>query len=204
MNPAASAYVRRHPSLSSESMKKWRVGYLPNDSGGDRRGWSLRGGLVYPVFSENGKVLAWTGRDLQFEQKEHEFLRVSPAERAGKDAPAKHRFPKGFHRGLELFGQQSSRLREPGYRRFLDRTTHHSTHSPLHHSPTWGHHVEPDDEGAGREDHAVGQATRVGASGVDVGRVWEKPGTSRLMVDSRRSRKFTLLGARDRQHANHP
>jgi hypothetical protein len=24
-------------------MKKWRVGYLPLDGGGDRRGWSLRG-----------------------------------------------------------------------------------------------------------------------------------------------------------------
>lgn len=44
---------------------------------------------------------------------------LSAGERAGKDAPAKHRFPKGVHRGQELFGQQSSRLREPGYREFI-------------------------------------------------------------------------------------
>ena len=41
MNPAAAAYVRRHPCLSLESMTKWRCGYLPNDGGGDKRGWSL-------------------------------------------------------------------------------------------------------------------------------------------------------------------
>jgi len=119
MNPAAAAYARRHPSLFFESMKKWRVGYLPNDGGGDKRGWSLRGGLVYPVFSEAGKVLAWIGRDVQYEEKEREFALLSPAQRAEKQIPAKHRFPKGFHRGLELYGQQSSRLREPGYRDFI-------------------------------------------------------------------------------------
>ena len=68
MNPAA-AYIRRHPALSSESMTKWRCGYLPNDGGGDNRGWSLRGSILYPVLSEQGKVLAWAGRDVQFEQK---------------------------------------------------------------------------------------------------------------------------------------
>jgi hypothetical protein len=121
MNPAAAAYVRRHPCLSSESMEKWRVGYLPNDGGGDKRGWSLRGGIIYPVLSEKGKVLTWVGRDVQYDQKEREYARLSPAERKGKDPPAKHRFPKGFQRGLELFGQQSSRLRQPGYREFIAR-----------------------------------------------------------------------------------
>jgi len=38
MNPAAAAYIRRHPCLSSESMTKWRCGYMPNDGGGDKRG----------------------------------------------------------------------------------------------------------------------------------------------------------------------
>jgi 5S rRNA maturation endonuclease (ribonuclease M5) len=119
MNPAAAAYVRCHPCLSPESMKKWRCGYLPNDGGGDKRGWSLRGGIVYPVFSEDGKVLAWVGRDVRYEEKEREWSRLSPPERVGKEAPAKHRFPKGFHRGIELFGQQVSRLQEPGYREFI-------------------------------------------------------------------------------------
>ena len=119
MNPAASAYVRRHPCLTPESLTKWRSGYLPNDGGGDKRGWSLRGSILYPVLSEQGKVLAWAGRDVQFEQKEREFLQLSPAERSGKEPPAKHRFPKGFHRGQELFGQHASRLQEPGYREFI-------------------------------------------------------------------------------------
>ncbi len=121
MNPAAAAYVRRHPCLSSESMAKWRCGYLPHDGGGDKRGWSLRGHILYPVLSEQGKVLAWVGRDVQHEQKEREFKQLSPAERAGKEPPAKHRFPKGFHRGLELFGQHAARLQEPGFREFIAR-----------------------------------------------------------------------------------
>ncbi len=73
MNPAAAGYIRRHPALSSESMTKWRFGYLPNDGGGDKRGWSLRSSILYPVLSEQGKVLAWAGRDVQFEQKEKEY-----------------------------------------------------------------------------------------------------------------------------------
>ena len=121
MNPAAAAYVRRHPCLSSESMKKWRCGYLPNDGGGDKRGWSLRGSFIYPVVAEDGQVLAWVGRDVNYEEKEREFSRLKPEERTKEDAPAKHRFPKGFHRGLELFGQQASRLQEPGYREFIAR-----------------------------------------------------------------------------------
>lgn len=119
MNPAASAYVRRHPCLTSESMTKWRCGYLANDGGGDKRGWSLRGSILYPVLSEQGKVLAWAGRDVLYEQKEREFQQFSPAERSGKEPPPKHRFPKGFHRGQELFGQHASRLQEPGYREFI-------------------------------------------------------------------------------------
>ena len=61
-------------------------------------------------------VLAWIGRDVLYEEKEREFSRLSPAERAEKEAPPKHKFPKGFHRGMELFGQHAARLQEPGYR----------------------------------------------------------------------------------------
>jgi len=121
MNPAAAAYIRRHPCLSPESMTKWRCGYLPNDGGGDKRGWSLRGSILYPVLSEHGHVLTWVGRDTQYEQKERDYQQLSPAERSSKDPPAKHRFPKGFHRGLELFGQQAGRLKEPGYREFIQQ-----------------------------------------------------------------------------------
>ena len=119
--PATASYVRHHPCLSPESMKKWRSGILPMHGGDDKRGFSLRGNVIYPVLSEDGQVLAWIGRDPTYEQKEHDFARLTPAERTGATAPIKHRFPKGFHRGLELFGQQASRLKEPGYRESIAR-----------------------------------------------------------------------------------
>src|SRR5207248_9527338 len=61
-------------------------------------------------------ILAWVGRDVLYEEKEREFSLLSPAERAKKEASPKHKFPKGFHRGMELFGQDAARLQEPGYR----------------------------------------------------------------------------------------
>ena len=38
-------------------MEKWRVGVLPLDAGKDKRGWSLRGQLLYPVLAEDGPSL---------------------------------------------------------------------------------------------------------------------------------------------------
>ena len=122
MHPAAASYIRRHPCLSPESMQKWRVGYLPLDGGGDKRGWSLRGHILYPLQAEDGKVLAWVGRDPAFEEKEREFLRLLPEERAKEKPPQKHKVPSGFARGLHLFGQQASRLQEAGYREMIART----------------------------------------------------------------------------------
>jgi hypothetical protein len=91
MNPAAAAYVRQHPCLSPESMRKWRCGYLPNDGGGDKRGWSLRGSIIYPVLSESGQVLAWVGRDVNYEQKEREFARPAAFAAARARLPRLHR-----------------------------------------------------------------------------------------------------------------
>jgi 5S rRNA maturation endonuclease (ribonuclease M5) len=116
MSPTAASYVRRHPCLSPASMKKWRVGYMPLDGGGDKRGWSLKGHILYPILSESGQVLAWVGRDAQFEQKEEAFSHLSPEQRKKEKTPAKYRFPTDFHRSQELFGQHASRLKEPGYR----------------------------------------------------------------------------------------
>jgi len=121
MSPAAAAYVRKHPCLTPESMKKWRCGYMPMDGGRDKRGWSLRGSIVYPIFSVDSHVLAWVRRDPHYEDKEIAFNRLPIEERYGKDAPEKYHFPKDFQRGIELFGQQASRLQEPGYREFIAR-----------------------------------------------------------------------------------
>ena len=116
MSPAAAAYVRRHPSLSPESMHKWRVGYLPLDGGGDdKRGWSLRGHIIYPMLAEDGQVLAWISRDPRFEEKEGAFDRLSPEQRSRERRPHKHHVPMNFLRSVELFGQHRSRLKEPGY-----------------------------------------------------------------------------------------
>lgn len=116
MPPAAASYIRRHASLTPEAMTKWRVGVLPGDGGRDKRGWSLRGQVIYPVLGVDGEVLAWVARDPQFEAKLQAFDAMSSEERGREKKPAKHRFPVDFHRGLELFGQQASRLQEPGYR----------------------------------------------------------------------------------------
>lgn len=122
MPPAAASYVRGHPCLSPASMQKWRVGLLPQDGGGDKRGWSLRGQLLYPILSAEGELLAWVSRDPQFETKDLAFNALAPTQRGREKKPIKHRFPVDFHRGMELFGQHASRLQEPGYREHLWRT----------------------------------------------------------------------------------
>jgi hypothetical protein len=121
MSPEASAYVRRHPSLSPEGMAKFHIGVMPSDGGGDKRGWSLRNHVVYPFFSESGEVIAFVGRDPHYEEKVRAYEVTKPEERDADKRPIKHRFPKGFHRGEELYGQQHSRLREPGYREAIAR-----------------------------------------------------------------------------------
>ena len=115
MSPKAAGYVRKHPALTEAMLRKWQVGYLPSDGGGDKRGWSLRGSLLYPILAEDGQVLAYAARDPAFEEKEAAFQQLSPEQRKQHSPPVKHRFPKNFHRGQELYGQHASRLAEPGY-----------------------------------------------------------------------------------------
>ena len=121
MSPAASAYVRCHPSLSSAAMQKWHVGILPTDGGGDKRGWSLRNQVVYPFKSEENEVIAFVARDPQFEDKLQTFEGTPAEQRDASKRPNKYRFPKGFHRGIELFGQQRERLEKNGYREAIHR-----------------------------------------------------------------------------------
>ncbi|MBI1832254.1 MAG: hypothetical protein HYR84_12490 [Planctomycetes bacterium] len=101
MTPRASSYLRRRPFLSPEVCRKWRMGFLPRSSGEDKSGGTMRGKIVYPYFSETGEVLTWFGRDPDYEDKHKEWEATDRAERE----PEKFHFIKGFHRGIELFGQ---------------------------------------------------------------------------------------------------
>jgi len=101
MTPKASAYVRRRPFLSPEVLKRWRAGYLPRDTGEDKSGGTMRGKIVYPYLSDSGEVLTWFGRDPEFEDKHKTWEGTDKSERE----PEKFHFVKGFHRGIELFGQ---------------------------------------------------------------------------------------------------
>lgn len=101
MSPKAASYFRHRPFLTPEMCRKWRVGYLPRDAGGDHAGGTMRGKIVYPMMSEDGEVLTWFGRDPEHEGKEHEWI---VGGKKGKE-PEKYHFVKDFQRGLELFGQ---------------------------------------------------------------------------------------------------
>ena len=84
--------------------RRWRMGYLPRDTGGeDKSGGTMRGKVVYPYLSDSGEVLTWFGRDPEFEDKHKAWEGTDKSERE----PEKFHFVKGFHRGLELFGQHA-------------------------------------------------------------------------------------------------
>src|SRR5437588_488510 len=65
--------------------------------------------------SASGEALSWIGRDTEFEKKHADWAQDGNSEKE----PEKFDFVKGFHRGLEVFGQHGSRLKEPGYRESL-------------------------------------------------------------------------------------
>jgi hypothetical protein len=115
MPPAASKYFRQRPFLTSEVCRKWRMGYLPHNAGEDRSGGTMRGTVVYPYLSEAGEVLTWFGRDPSYEEKRQQWESGGRQDRE----PEKFHFVKGFHRGLELFGQHAARAKEAGYRELM-------------------------------------------------------------------------------------
>jgi 5S rRNA maturation endonuclease (ribonuclease M5) len=108
MPPAASSYFRHRPHLTPEVCTKWRVGYLPRDTGGDHAGGTMRGKVVYCYLADDEQVLTWFGRDPEFEEKHRKWEAAGKAERE----PEKFHFVKGFHRGIELFGQHALRAPE--------------------------------------------------------------------------------------------
>ena len=101
--------LRPPPPLShSRGDESDSMGYLPRDAGEDKSGGTMRGKFVYPYLSEAGDVLTWFGRDPEFEDKHKAWEATDRSERE----PEKFHFVKGFHRGLELFGQHSIRAPE--------------------------------------------------------------------------------------------
>ena len=105
MPPAAAAYFRERPWLTPDVCRKWSVGYLPRDGRSMFRGW-----ITYTHRDERGEVISYSGRDASFEEKWNAWLRQGKPE---DKKPAKHKYVKGYRRGLELYGQQVARLDEP-------------------------------------------------------------------------------------------
>lgn len=95
MTPAASRYLRMRPWLTDELTKQFQMGYLPRDST-----CSLRDRIVYCFHNEQGRAITYFARDPAYETKLAEH---APSSR--KKPPLKHRFYKGFQRGVELYGQ---------------------------------------------------------------------------------------------------
>jgi len=103
MPPEAAGYFRKRPFLTPDACRKYRIGYLP------RSGKSLlRGKIVYPYFNGDGQLLTWFGRDPLYEEKRRRWQASGRAE----TEPVKTQFVKGFHRGLELWGEHVVRASE--------------------------------------------------------------------------------------------
>jgi hypothetical protein len=105
MPPAAAAYFRQRPWLTPDVCRKWGVGYLPRDGRSMFRGW-----VAYTHRDERGEVISYSGRDVNFEEKWNAWLQQRKPD---DQKPAKHKYVKGYRRGLEFYGQQAARLAEP-------------------------------------------------------------------------------------------
>lgn len=98
MPPAASRYFRSRPFLTPEVCRKWHMGYLPQDAT-----TMLRGKIVYAYDSPSGEILTYFGRDPQYEERHQRWI---VGGRQGRES-IKTQFVKGFHRGLELYGEHA-------------------------------------------------------------------------------------------------
>ncbi len=113
MSPAAASYFRERPWLTPEVCRQWKIGYLPRDGRS-----LLRGLIVYAHTNEAGDILSYSGRDPAFADKWNEWLRAGRPE---KTRPMKHRYVKGYHKGLELYGQSADRLQDRRLKESLGR-----------------------------------------------------------------------------------
>lgn len=105
MTPNAAGYFRQRQSwLTPEVCRKWDMGYLPRNGRSMFKGW-----VTYAHRNEQGQVISYSGRDTNYDEK----LRKWQAKgRPVDEKPLKHKYVKGYHRGLELYGQQRPRLEE--------------------------------------------------------------------------------------------
>ncbi|MEZ6055474.1 MAG: toprim domain-containing protein [Planctomycetaceae bacterium] len=114
MSPEAAQYVRKRPWMTPKLMQKWGVGWIP----GNGRSLFRKNYLVYTHRNLRGEVISYSGRDVSFETKWQKWLRDGKPE--GKK-PNKHRYVTGYHKGQELYGSQSTRLKEPYVQESLNR-----------------------------------------------------------------------------------
>ena len=114
MSPEAAAYVRKRPWMTPEIMRKWGVGWIP----GNGRSLFRKHYLVYTHRNERGDVVSYSGRDLCFEKKWTKWIRDGKPDHK---KPFKHRYVQGYHRGIEIYGGQASRLNERFVRESLDK-----------------------------------------------------------------------------------
>ncbi len=101
MTPKASFFFRTQPFLTPETCRRHRMGYLPRSTGEDKAGGTMRGKVVYPYLSETGELLTWFGLDPEFAEKLAEWEKSDRSEKE----PSRYHFVKGFHWGIELWGQ---------------------------------------------------------------------------------------------------
>ena len=101
MPPKAASFFRTRPHLTPEVCKAHRLGYFPRDAGEDKSGGTMRGRIVFPFLSDTGELLTWFGLDSEFTEKHTEWEKSDKKERE----PTRYHFVKGFHWGIELWGQ---------------------------------------------------------------------------------------------------
>ena len=105
MSPNAASYFRKRNSwLTPEVAAKWRMGYIPRNGRSLFKGW-----IAYAHHNVDGEVISFSGRNPAFEEKQEAWVRAG---RPTDKRPMKHRFVKGYERGIELYGQMAERLNE--------------------------------------------------------------------------------------------
>lgn len=112
MTPAASAYAGSRASwLTPEVMQEWGTGYQPRSVPG-----MFRGQWIFAHRDEEGEVLTYSMRDLNFADKWAKWQRDgSPSDKR----PAKHRYVSSYRKGLELYGQHKQRLERRELKQWL-------------------------------------------------------------------------------------